>query len=148
MAGSGPGVGTAMKGVGVGLQVYSQYQADKAEAEAELENALWLDEQAAFAQEAAEREATIFGRESEMLIGEQVGGFAKAGVEMSGSALDVIGESKALANMELEAIIKAGEFKVREATLKAGASRKRAEQLSDPTSQLLKAGGTILTGMS
>lgn len=138
--------GTALLIGGTALSIYGKYRADKAEAAAEEENALWLEEQAVFALESAEREGEIFELESDRLLGEQLGGFARAGVTLSSSAIGVMNETRALANDELNAIEKAGEFRAKEARLKSGAARKRARGLKSKTNLALGIAGSVLTG--
>lgn len=130
------------------MSIFGRWQANLAQAEAEMQNSRWLKEQAAFAQEATEREEAIFQKESESLLAEQVGSFAKNGIELSGSALDALNETENQISMEIEAIRQNGEMQMREALLKANSSRNNATQLSSLQNNLLQSGGSLLTGAS
>jgi len=138
--------GLALFAVGTALSVFGQIQANRAQAEAEEQNALWLDEQAKFAQAASNREQDIFARESELQIGEQIAGLGASGFEISGTAIDILNDSFRAASEEMAAIRLQGKMQVEEAALKAHAARANADRLTDPTTTFLQAGGTILSG--
>ena len=134
-----------MYAAGTALSMFGQYQANIAQAKAERENAAWLEQQAAYADIANTREKSIFLRESNQFMGAQFDAISSSGVDLAGSALDTIDESFRLIESELEAIQLSGSMQVQEALLKAGASSRTANQLSDPGMNLLQATGTGLS---
>lgn len=133
----------ALFAVATGLQVFGQWQANLAQAQAERDNAAWLMEQAQFAQEAGEREALILQNEGKQLLGEQAGTFLANGVELTGSALDVLDTTRNQIGLELDAIKRNTQMQVREATLKAASANFTSAQLSSPMNNLLQASGTV-----
>lgn len=138
----------ALYGAGTALSIFGQIRANKAQAQAELQNASWLDEQAEFAGDSANREEDIFKDQVGQLIGQQIGTFASNNVELSGSALDIINDSFGKADSEIQAIRAQGSMNVREANLKARSARRTADRLTDFSTNALQAGGTALTGAS
>jgi len=121
-------------GAGIGfagnlMEVSAQASADAAAASAEDRNAAFAMEAAQFEAEASEREQEIFRNESALQFGEQVSAFAKAGVDISGSPLLVLADSKRVAGTELSAIKREGEFRVRRAILQARESRSNARNI-------------------
>lgn len=79
-------VGLAFLGVGTFMDSMGRYRAMIAQSQAEGQNADFYRKQAAFAQEVGDRQRMIFGRESEILFGEQKSGFAKAGLSVDNSS--------------------------------------------------------------
>lgn len=136
-------IGMAALGGGTALSIYGNIQANIAQAQAESENADWLEQQAEFAEFSAEREEDIFLRESDQLLGQQIGGFNVSNVELSGSALDVLNNTQALIQQELNAIEYAGAVKIQEALLKASAARRTADRLSSFEHNFMQAAGTL-----
>lgn len=131
---------------GTGLQVLGNLEANAAQAQAERENAAFLFEQADFLNQASFREQTIFKRQADLFLADQISAFNKSGVELDGSALALMGETDALINEELRAIRENGRLRTREALLKGTSALKRAALLDDPVINALQATGTILTG--
>lgn len=131
---------------GTALSVFGQVYSARAQAQAARENALWLEEQANFIALSTERELELAERDQELMIGEQFGAFAKAGVEMSGSAADTIRETFSRAALELEAVRMNGQMQIREALLKASSERKYARDVQ--IAGYMKAGATALSGGS
>lgn len=129
---------------GTALQIYGQIKANRDQAEAELENSIWLEEQATFAAEASDREEDIFKHDADFQIGEQVSGFVKGGVELSGSALDTINTSFSRAEDELAAIRSQGRFQVKEALLKSNSARNRANSLKSFKTNAIQSATSIL----
>ncbi len=136
----------ALFAAGTALSAFGQYQANIAQAEADEQNALWLDQQAEFAEESTAREEDVFLRKTELAVGEQVAALGASGFEISGSALDLINDSFNSAQKEIDAIRLQGRMKIEEASLKAQAARANADRLTDPTTNLLQVGGTALSG--
>lgn len=137
--------GMALFAAGSALSIFGQMQANADQANAEIQNSLWLEQQSAFARESARREEDIFEGQVGDIVAEQIGGFAANNVALSGSALDVIHNTFDKAISEVEAIRLQGFMQAKEADLKSGAARRKAEQLSSFTNQFLQASGTALT---
>lgn len=133
---------------GTALKIFGQIRANADQANAEIENAIWLDEQAKFAEESSHREEMIFQDQVNDFAGQQIGTFAANNVELSGSAVDLINNTFDKAQSEVEAIREQGRMNVTEAKLKAGAARQKADRLKDPMNNFLQAAGTALTGAS
>ena len=74
---------------------------------------------------ATRREADIFGREGEVAFGNQVSSFAKAGVDLSGSPLLVLAQTKADLINEQEDIKRRGAVEAK--LIRAGASNLRSQ---------------------
>jgi len=142
------GAAAAVIAVATVVTVAGQIKARRDQARAEERNAAFLAEQAEFARQAGEREVTLFERESGEVLAGQIGSFAKAGLDFSGSPLLRVTETRRLILEEKEAIRKNARFNVRFANVRAEASRKRARDLKDPLNTLLGSGGTLLTGGS
>lgn len=136
-------VGMAALAGGTGLSIFGNIQANLAQSQAEEENAEWLEQQAEFAQFSTDRAEDIFLRETDQLLGAQIGGFNTSNVELSGSALDVINDTMALADREVDAIRYQGQMQVQEALLKASAARRNADRLGSFEHNLLQSAGTI-----
>jgi hypothetical protein len=137
----------ALMGAGIALNVIGNYRANMEKADAEAANAAFYREQAAFAKETGERAERISERQYQRLYGEQVGAFASAGVDIgSGSALDVLAESRVIQMEERAAIRKEASMNVRLAMLRSDAAMSASASYSDSTNNLLQAGGSILSG--
>lgn len=78
--------GSAFFAVGSFVQAYGKYHSLMAQSQAEQDNAAYYREQADYAQQAGAREHTIYEHESKILYGEQLSGFAKAGISSSNSS--------------------------------------------------------------
>ena len=144
-------VGAAF-GAGIGLQISGQRAANEAQAEAEARNAAFFEEQAKFFEDATDRELAIFETESDMIIGGQLATFARAGIDISGSALGVIAQTKEQQSREKSAIKAEGEMNVKLARLKAQDASAVADTLSSSSyndkqaiSTALGAAGTALS---
>jgi len=131
-----------MMAVGAGISIFGDIKGRFEEAEAAKENASWLDEQAAFAERSTQRSLDISQRESSIKIGNQIGGFAVMGVELAGGALAAINDSREAAESEIAAIKDQGHMQAKEAHLKAGAARDRADAATDPFNILLSTAGS------
>ena len=62
------------------------------------------------------------------------------------NSIDIINDSFNSAREEVDAIRLQGKMKVEEASLKAHAARANADRLTDPTTNLLQIGGSVLSG--
>lgn len=134
----------ALIGGGTALSIFGTLQGAKAEAAAARQNALWLEEQASFIRESTLRELDIAERDQRLIIGEQYGAYAKAGVDLSGSALDTIRDTFSRASLELDAIQRNGEIQIREALLKARSERQYARDVIKAGN--IKAIASLLSG--
>lgn len=124
------------------MKSYGEYQANQDQADAEERNAAFYREQAAFAKKAAERQRTIFDRESVILHGQQVGAFAKAGVDTQHSSR-FLAQQVMFRQQESQAIKDEGDMNVRLANLRGEQADETARQLRDPTTNLLNMGGNV-----
>ena len=107
-----------------GLALFGGDQERSAQKKIARQNAAALEEQARQERAQAEREAQSFSRESEIVFGDKVSSFAKAGVDISGSPLAVLASTKQQA-LEDERIIR------RNGLERSGATRARAQQQRD-----------------
>jgi hypothetical protein len=135
----------ALVGIGTAASIYGQVKANAAEAEANRQNASFLREQADFAAEAGARELAIFKDNADQFFGNQVTSIGAGGVAVSGSALQVLADTKMRTMREEQAIKADTAFKQREALLRAGASMEQAERLSSFEANVLPGIGTIAT---
>jgi hypothetical protein len=115
-----------------------------AQSEAEKANAAFYDEQAEFARQAGLREQEVFEDQSNEFMGRQISQAGAGGVELSGSALLAFGDSKLRQIREVGAIKFDSAAKVREALLKAGASRQAAERITSWENMFLPPAGQAL----
>jgi len=141
--------GAVVKGV---IGVIGKRKAKGRQAEAERANASFLREQAEFAEISGKRELNIFERQSDRVIGAQQSAFAKAGVDLSGSALAVLAESKQQAAEEKGAIRRESEFRVRLANLRAqeaegAAGRLEGGLFGDILGGVIGAGADVAGGL-
>jgi len=137
-------VGAMVGFAGTMMESQAQASADMAAANAERRNAAFAMEAAEFERQSSLREQEIFKREAALNFGEQVSGFAKAGVDLSGSPLLVLADSKRVAGTELSAIKREGEFRIRRAILQGRESSVNARNLQN-SSKGRQIGG-LLTG--
>lgn len=132
-------------GAGLLLKAYGNYKANMDQGEAEKRNASFYREQADFARKAGERQQQIFDRQSQVLYGDQLGAFAKAGVDTSASSF-YLAKEVFFRQQESYAIKQEADMNVRLAMLRADQAQRNADSLQDPTNNLLQAGGTLLSG--
>jgi hypothetical protein len=130
--------------IGTGVQMYGQYKADKAQAKAEEENGKFLREQEKLAKKATARELDIFDYESKQLSQNQMSAFARAGVDISGSPLAVMAETRLQQMKERAAIETEGTFNARLARLRSDSSMQAARDIRGTMG--LRAGASLLTG--
>lgn len=133
-----------MMAAGSALNIYGNIQANKKQAIAERENAKYLEEQAAFTREAERQALNIFQDESEQFLGSQISGYSRGGVALGGSALAVFADTISKQLAEKESIKLDYQSKEREALLKAGASYRQAEYLSNWKTNFLQSSSTGL----
>jgi hypothetical protein len=134
-------------GAGLVMKGYGTYMANMAQAEGERKNASWYREQADFAKKSGERQQMIFDRESQVLYGEQLGAFTKAGVDTSASSY-FVAKQMLFRQQESYAIKQEADMNTRLAMLKADQAERNASQLSDPMNNLLQFGGSAMSAAS
>lgn len=130
--------------IGVGAQLFGQHQANRAQRRAEEQNAAYYREQKALAELAMRREADIFKADAEVFAGEQVTLLAKAGVDLSGSALMQFANTKMDMSREYVAILKDGAARTRLAELRAQNAQDTADLLGSSSYNTVQTLGTIL----
>lgn len=94
------------------------HDATAAEVRALKLNGNWFMEQAEFARQSTVRELRIHQRDTAEFYGEQVSGIARGGLDMSGSPLLLLAQTKMIEYEEREAIKAQGEINFKEASLK------------------------------
>lgn len=132
--------------LGTVTQIAGQRKAAKAESRAQEANARFLQEQAEFAAFSAQREESIFKRESAEAISNQITGLANTGFGLSGNSYLKIVESEVRRQGEVEAIRKEGSFRVRLASLRATSAETAARDVRRIIG--LQTAGTLLGGIS
>lgn len=123
---AGPAV--ALFAAGTLIKSYGQAKNAEAEAAQERANAAWYREQAAFAQEAGERQRMLFDRESQVLYGQQQSGFAKAGID-TGSSSEFMAREMLYRDQESYAIKREADMNVKLAMMRANAAEEAASQI-------------------
>jgi hypothetical protein len=134
----------AAMAVGTVMKSYGQVKANMAQADAERKNAEFYREQADFAEKVGDRKRGIFDRESAVLYGDQVSGFAKAGVK-TGSSSFFLAQQLVVRQNESFAIKQEADFNVRLAMLRANQSESTAAALSNPTTNGMIVAGNMLS---
>lgn len=143
MSGGGGGFASGFMGIAGGvLQMAADSKEAKAKIRAYQTNADWLEEQAEHARQATRRELTIHGREVNEVFGAQVSSFGKGGLDLTGSPLLVLANTRMREFEEARAISEQGYMQVREASLKAQEQRDLAAYTRSAAS--LKKTATIL----
>ena len=130
--------------VGTVIKSFGQIKANNDQAAAERQNAAYYREQADFARKAGDRKRTIFDRESTVVYGDQVAGFAKAGVDTTNSSF-FLAQQVLYRQTESFAIKQESDFNVRLAMLRAEQAESTANALSDPLNNALMIGGNVLS---
>lgn len=130
--------------VGAGLQIYGNIRGNKAAKKAAESNAAMLAEQKRLQEMASRREADIFLTESEAVIGSQVAGLAKAGVDFSGSALAGLISSKGMQHREHAAILAGAEASSKIANMRQRQAMDQADYYGSTGLMLTQTAGTLL----
>lgn len=123
------GAGPALMAVGTGLSIYGNYQANQKQSQLEAQNASYYGAQADEITDATNREVNIYKRQNAVMFGDQVSAFAKGGVDLSGSALNVLADTKLKGIQEEGAIQEEG-------TLREGLARARQKESQDKADTL------------
>jgi hypothetical protein len=138
----------ALMAAGLLLRGFGQSQANAAQADEERLNASFYREQAEYAEDAGIRQREIFDRESQVLYGEQMSSFAKAGVDTSSSS-NYMASQILTRQRESFAIKREADMNVRLAMLRSESSDRTAKRLEDPSlimSQILGGGLQLFGG--
>jgi hypothetical protein len=144
MAPALPFIAIAMTAIGTGVSVYGQIQQGKSQAAQAEYNAKLAKRNAKSARENAEYEARQKRRGTARLIGKQRALYAKAGVTMEGSPLDVLQETAAQGEMDA--------LMIERGYAQQGAAYKSQSELAKMRARHYKqqgyfgAGSTLLTG--
>jgi hypothetical protein len=126
---------------GTALQIAGRRKARRAEQQAHEQNAAFFRKQQLWAEEALTANLDIFDRQSKQFSGKQLRGIAKAGVDMSGSALLLFTQTKGAMGRERVSMVKAGQRNIELAGMKADQSMQAAKTLKkDEMFDLLGAG--------
>lgn len=126
-------VGVAFMGLGTFMTAHAKYEQGMARAEAEHQNAAWYREEAAHAQAAGNRQHSIYEHESKILFGEQMSGFAKAGLDSANSsffmASQMLQRSQGLSAIDLQTSsdVRLASLRADEASKVAGEEEQAAE---------------------
>ena len=129
--------------VGIGISAYGSYREGQDAAEAATYNARIAREEAALTEQAGALEASRQRSQISRLIGSQKAITAGSGVELTGSALDVM--INTAAEGELDAQIIEYNTKVQASRFRSQSTRDIERAGAARTSGALKAGSTILT---
>lgn len=129
---------------GAALQAFGQMQANMAQADAEVRNSKFYREQADFAQAAGIRQAQLADQQYTKLEGDQISAYAKGGIDISGSAAGVIANTASEKIKELQAIKLKTDLDYKLARSRSFESMRNAENLRDPMTNLMQAGGAVL----
>lgn len=139
----------ALFAAGTALNVIGNYQANLRQAQAELQNAAFYKEQAEFTILAKQRATEIAESEYAFRYGQQVSQAAKGGVDVTrGSVAGIFASTVAKKVREIAAIKEKSELDFKLATMRGMQSEEVAGFLSSPTTNLMQAGGTLLTGFA
>lgn len=120
-------VGLAFLGVGTFIEGQAKYNALLDQSYAEKANASFFRDQADFAQFAGDRQKVIYNEESQVLYGEQMSGFAKAGIDTENSSF-FMATQMLQRNRGANAITLETDMNVRLANARADASQSVAAQ--------------------
>jgi hypothetical protein len=131
-----PIVAAGLMGAGLVVRAIGRDKANRAEADIEVQNAAFYREQAKFAEDSGRRSQLLFDRDSVVLFGEQQSGLANAGVG-AGFSSQFMGQQELYRDAESNAIKAEADMNVRLATLRAGLSDQKVNQLRSRSGQVL-----------
>jgi hypothetical protein len=141
------GVETAilLAAAGGGIKAFGQVQANMQEAQAEKQNAAFYKEQADLSLKISKKDQQIFEKESDQFFGSQVSAFAKAGVDISGSALLKLVDTKLQTSNESAQIVSNGKRQAQSYLFASNQASSRAKRLGSLEHNLLQVAGTGLS---
>lgn len=143
-----PFVAAGLMGAGLVVRAIGRDKANQAEAEIEAQNAAFYREQAQFAEDSGRRAQLIFDRDSVVLFGEQAAGLANAGIGSSVSSM-FMAQQELYRDVESRAIRAEADMNVKLATLRAGMSDQKINQLNSRSNKFLGVlGDTLSMGSS
>lgn len=126
------------------LNIYGQQQENKANRKAARQNAEFYRLQKLQIEKATARKKQIFKKESEMFLGDQLSSYVRAGVDISGSALLNLAQTKREQGQELFAIEQEGQLNSQLAGIRASQSDAQAKYLGSDSLKFLQIGGGLL----
>ena len=132
----------AIMGAGMVLQAYGTHRANQDQAKSERKNAGYYMEQADYFDKVGDRQEEIFDYNSKVLVGNQVAGFAKSGV----NSAEFMARESLFRSKEVDAIRMETNKNVRAATLKADEALSNSRSLTDPGNNFLQAAGSSMSG--
>lgn len=103
-------IGLAISAVGAGVAVHGQIRQAEAAEDAADYNAAVAEQSAKAEQDKAQYEAQRIRKRNLLMLGKQKAAFAKSGVNISGSALDVIYDSELEGELDVLATLYSGSF--------------------------------------
>jgi hypothetical protein len=115
---------------GAVLQGVGQGQAAKKESEALAANAELFREQQKMAELSLKRDLNIFDVESDIFLGGQMSAIAKAGVELSGTALMQVATSKGEIGREKEIMERNAKFQIAQTGKRADQAQSQSDYLT------------------
>lgn len=137
----------ALIGAGTVLSAYGNYQANMQQSQMEAQNASYYRTEADAAKAAGARELTIFQHRADVTYGNEVGAFGAGNVDIgSGSAADVLAQSKVFDLNEKSAIEQQTNLRVNLAMLRAQQSQEHADYLSNGMNNTLELFGSMAGG--
>lgn len=137
-------VPAVLMAVGAGMQAWSGFLGNMRKGMQGYENAKWLEEQAEYAQQSMFRELRRTEQNYANRVGQQIGDYASAGVDLSGSAGYTISASLASAMEELAAVRRKGEMDYKLAKARARLEQSNADMLTNPFTNLFQAGASLI----
>lgn len=132
-------MGGAIGGI---FNVIGDQAATSAEVSAMKANANWFMEQADFAHRSTVRELNIQKQESTEFYGQQVSGIARGGLDLSGSPLLELAQTKMRAYQESQAILDQGNMQYKEASLRSQIASTQADN-TRAAGSMRAIGGTL-----
>lgn len=129
--------------IGGGIQAFGQFQEGQEAERTQKFNAQIAEQEAELTRKASILEEFRARKRLKTFTGKQIAQFAKAGVEFTGSPLDVIADS--IANAELDIAIDKFNFETGARRLESEARERRAAGRRAARSATIRATGTLLT---
>lgn len=138
-------ISLGLMGVGTVLGAYGDFMSSQARAAAERKNAAFYREQAEYARRAGIRQRQIFDRQSKVIEGQQLSGFAKSGIDTVNSSL-FMATQKLYRQQESAAIQEEADFNERLALLRAENSMMEANAYGDKRAFWLRTAASGIQG--
>jgi len=89
-----------------------------------------MKQQAEYIKRSTDREKAIYDRESQEEMAALENTFAKSGIAMTGTALELRSQEELQRQSELQSIVDQGNMNIQEAYMKASSSKKNADSLA------------------